>query len=85
MIQEGKLLSISKKQLGLFYILLAAVWLGESVYEFIHHNITAGVSLFLFGSIFLIVLYLIQTYFTKMLLLYQKNLNSTRHSLKNRR
>lgn len=84
MILEGKLLSISRKQLGLFYILLAAVWLGESVYEFIHHNIRAGVSLLMFGSIFLIALCLIQNYFTKMLLIYQKNLNNNKHSLKNR-
>ena len=85
MIPEGRLLSIPRKQLALFYILLAAVWLGESVYEFIHHNISAGVSLFIFGSIFLITLYLIQNYFTKMLMLYQKNLNNTRHSLNTRR
>lgn len=79
MILEGKLLSISRKQLGLFYILLATVWLGESIYEFIHHNISAGVILLIFGSSFLIALYMIQNYFAKMLLLYQKNLNNTRH------
>ena len=84
MILEGKLLSIPRKQIAFFYIMLAAVWVGESVYEFIHHNISAGVSLFIFGSIFLIALYLIQTYFTKMLMLYQKNLNNTKH-IKNRR
>ncbi|WP_088225139.1 hypothetical protein [Desulfosporosinus sp. FKB] len=85
MTSEGKLISISKKQLGLFYILLAAVWFGESANEIIHYRFFAGVSLFVFGSLFLIVLYLIQSYFTRMLLLYQKNLNSSRHSLKNRR
>lgn len=85
MISEGKFLSISKKQIGLFYILLSLVWFGEAVDELIRHNISSGIILFLFGSLFLMALYLIQNYFAKMLLIYQKNLNNTRHSLKNRR
>ncbi|AFM41457.1 hypothetical protein Desaci_2513 [Desulfosporosinus acidiphilus SJ4] len=85
MTSEGNLISVSKKQLGLFYILLATVWFGESINEIIHYHFSAGLSLFVFGSLFLIALYLIQSYFTRMLLLYQKNLNSSRQALKNRR
>ncbi|KLU60329.1 hypothetical protein CEB3_c31800 [Peptococcaceae bacterium CEB3] len=78
MIQGGKYLSISKKQIFFFYALLAAVWLWESVSELSRNNIGAGLLLFLFGAGFLAALYGIQSYFSKMLRLYQSNLTKAR-------
>ncbi|WP_240986309.1 hypothetical protein [Acididesulfobacillus acetoxydans] len=77
MIQGGKYLSISKKQIFLFYALLAAVWLWESVGELSRNNLAAGLLLFFFGAGFLAALYGIQSYFSKMLRLYQSNLTKS--------
>lgn len=84
MLGKSKLLSIPPKHVWLFYILLAAVWIGESGEEILHSHVSAGLLLLVFGSLFLLVMNMVQNYFVKMLLVYQKNLNNSPH-LKNRR
>lgn len=71
-----KRIRISQIQIKLFTILLMIVWLGTGIYTLFKYDYKIGISIIIFGSIFLIVFRLIQKYSTKILTTYNDNLKN---------
>ncbi|MCR2045031.1 hypothetical protein [Anaerosalibacter massiliensis] len=71
-----KKISISQFQIKLFTMLLTIVWLGIGIYTLFKYDYKIGVPMIIFSSMFLIVFKLIQKYSTKMLKIYNNNLEN---------
>lgn len=71
------LLYISKKPIIVFFILLSLAWIVPAINLMIHGQISSSIKLFLFGCAYLIALFIAQTFFKRMLILYQKNLDKS--------
>ena len=71
-----KKISISQFQIKLFTMLLTIVWLGTVIYTLFKYDYKIGVPMIIFSSMFLIVFKLIQKYSTKMLKIYNNNLEN---------
>jgi len=75
-LKTNEKIKISQLQIKLFNILLMIIWLGTGIYTFLKYNYKIGISIIIFGSMFLIVFMLIQKYSTKMLITYNNNLKN---------
>lgn len=83
--KNKNLLYVSNGPIRLFLFLLSLPWFILSVKLIMNNNITSGIKLFIFGSLFLAALFGIQFYFRKMLVLYQKNLDKSSNKYKKRK
>lgn len=83
--KNRNLLYISNKPIKAFLFLLSLPWFILSIKLIISNKITSGIKLFIFGNVFLAVMFGIQFYFRKMLVLYQKNLDKSIIRYQNRK
>ncbi|KOF56949.1 MULTISPECIES: hypothetical protein [Clostridium] len=83
--KNKNLLYVSNKPIKAFLFLLSLPWFILSVKLIIDNKAASGIKLFVFGNVFLTVMFGVQFYFRKMLVLYQKNLDSSYNKYKKRK
>lgn len=79
------MLSISKVQRKIFYLLLGIVWFSTGFYVMFHDSLLNGLKIMAFGSAFMLIVFAIQTYVIKMIQLYDSNLQKQYKKLKNKK
>ncbi|MFL0251993.1 hypothetical protein ACJDT4_16355 [Clostridium neuense] len=83
--KNNNLLYVSNKPIKAFLFLLSLPWFILSIKLIVNNKVASGIKLFIFGNVFLAVMFAIQFYFRKMLVLYQKNLDKSSNKYKKRK
>lgn len=83
--KEKHYLYQSHKIIKIFFFLVALIWIVPAGQLFLKNQISSGVKFLVLGIIYMLVVFGIQTYFIKMIMLYQKNLNKVSKKYKNRK
>ncbi|MBA5851305.1 hypothetical protein H2684_08295 [Clostridium sp. cel8] len=89
--KNANLLYSSKKPMIVFFTALSLIWIVPAGKLLISGQIASSIKLFMFGFFYIVVLFIAQRFFKRMLMVYQTNLDKSikesnrKKLLKNRR
>lgn len=66
--------SIPSFQIKIFYLLLGVVWFSTGIYYMFRENFYNGLKIVIFGAVFMLAIFGVQSYVIKMIQVYDANL-----------
>lgn len=75
----------SSKLIKFFFCIVALIWIVPAGKLFFKGQISSGFKVLMLGIIYILAVFVVQTYFIKMIMLYQKNLDKATKNYKNKK